>query len=157
MCSVIMTNPMIWAPAKWHVRPAKTQLSLGIHRVWSRSSLSACRKLGSLATHSVQSKDSYQAGQMPRLIWIFAGRTRHFVVFIMRCLICSSKEIIFIFSLIMKIRAQLFETNDGVSKRIVKTLMIKYGIYSNIFAEKMWVAFVLAKATHIFFNKITVN
>ena len=27
-------------PTKWHVRPAKTQLSLGIHPVWSESSLS---------------------------------------------------------------------------------------------------------------------
>ena len=30
--------------------PAKTQISLGIHPVWSKSSLSAWRKLGSLAT-----------------------------------------------------------------------------------------------------------
>ena len=33
------------------VRPAKTQISLGIRSVWSESSLSAWRKLGSLATH----------------------------------------------------------------------------------------------------------
>ena len=26
-------------PTKWHVRPAKTQISLGIHPVWSESSL----------------------------------------------------------------------------------------------------------------------
>ena len=31
--------------------------------------------------------------------------------------------------------------------------MIKYGIYANIFAEKMWVAFAFAKATHIFQQK----
>ena len=31
---------------------------------------------------------------------------------------------------------QLFKTNDVISKRIVKTLIIKYGIYVNIFAEK---------------------
>ena len=36
---------------KWHVRPVKTQISLGIHQVWSESSLSAWRKLGSLATY----------------------------------------------------------------------------------------------------------
>ena len=29
-------------------------------------------------------------------------------------------------------------------------MIIKYGIYANIFAEKMWVAFAFAKATHIF-------
>ena len=33
--------------------------------------------------------------------------------------------------------------------------MIKYGIYANIFAEKIWVAFANAKATHIFFSKNT--
>ena len=33
------------------VRPAKTQISLGMRPVWSESSLSAWRKLGSLATH----------------------------------------------------------------------------------------------------------
>ena len=40
---------------------------------------------------------------------------------------------------------------------IVKTLIIKYGIYANIFAVKMWVAFAFAKATHIFSAKISVN
>ena len=29
-----------------------------------------------------------------------------------------------------KSRAQLFKTNDVISKRIVKTLIIKYGIYT---------------------------
>ena len=38
-------------PTKWHVRPAKTQISLGIRPIWSESSLSAWRKQGSLATH----------------------------------------------------------------------------------------------------------
>ena len=43
--------------------------------VWSKSSLSAWRKLRSLATHWAHSEDSGQTGQMPRLIWVFAGRT----------------------------------------------------------------------------------
>ena len=38
-------------PNKMTVRPAKAQISLGIRPVWSESSLSAWRKLGSLATH----------------------------------------------------------------------------------------------------------
>ena len=42
---------------KWHVRPAKTKISLWIRPVWSESSLSAWRKLGSLATHWVHSED----------------------------------------------------------------------------------------------------
>ena len=36
---------------KMTVRPAKTQISLGTRSVWSESSLSAWKKLGSLATH----------------------------------------------------------------------------------------------------------
>ena len=67
---------------KWHVRPAKTQISLGIRPVCSESSLSAWRKLGSLATQW-----SDQTGRMPRLIWVFAGRTCHFVCFVVRRLI----------------------------------------------------------------------
>ena len=44
-------------PTKWPVRPAKTQISLGIGPVWSESSLSAWRNLGSLATHWTHSED----------------------------------------------------------------------------------------------------
>ena len=65
---------------KWHMRPAKTKISLG----WSESSLSTWRNHGSLATHWVQREDSDQTGRMPRLIWVFAGRTCHFVGFVMR-------------------------------------------------------------------------
>ena len=62
-------------PTKWHVRPAKTQINLDIRPVWSESSLSAWRNLGSLATHWAHSEDSDQTGRMPRLIWVFAVRT----------------------------------------------------------------------------------
>ena len=41
-------------PTKWPVRPAKTQISLGICPVWSESSLSTWRKHGSLATHCLR-------------------------------------------------------------------------------------------------------
>ena len=44
-----------------------------IRPVWSESSLSAWRKLGSLATHWVHSEGSDQTGRMPKLIWVFAG------------------------------------------------------------------------------------
>ena len=55
--------------------PSEAQISLGIRPVWSESSLSAWRKLGSLAIHWAHSEDSDQSGRMPRLIWVFAGRT----------------------------------------------------------------------------------
>ena len=57
------------------VRPAKTQIRLGIRPIWSESLLSTWRNLGSLATHWAHSKDSDQTGRMPRLIWVFAGCT----------------------------------------------------------------------------------
>ena len=49
--SRIMTKP-----TKWSVLPAKTQISLGIRPVWSESSLSAWRSIGSLAILTVKSK-----------------------------------------------------------------------------------------------------
>ena len=76
-------------PTKWHVCPTKTQVSLGVCPVWSESSLSAWRKLGSSATIKRTAKTD-QTGQMPRLIWVFAGRTCHFVGFVMRQLIYYS-------------------------------------------------------------------
>ena len=57
------------------MRPAKTQICLGIRSVWSESSLSAWRKFRSLATHYAPNEDSNRTGRMPRLIWVFAGRT----------------------------------------------------------------------------------
>ena len=68
-------SQLVTKPAKWHVRPAKTQIGLGIRPVWSESALSACRKLGSLATHWAHSEGSDQTGWMPRLCWVFAGCT----------------------------------------------------------------------------------
>ena len=58
---------------KVSVRPTKTQISLGIRPVWSESSLSAWKNIGSLATHWTHSKASDQPGRMPKLIWVFAG------------------------------------------------------------------------------------
>ena len=79
-----MSSDMI-KPTKWLC--AQQRLSLGIRSVWSESSLSAWRKLGSLATHSAHSEDSDQTGRMPRLKWVFAGRS-HFVGFVMSQLRC---------------------------------------------------------------------
>ena len=60
-------------PTKWHVRPAKTQISLGIRPVWSVFTV-CMKKPWFLATHWAHSEDSDQTGQIPRLIWVFAGR-----------------------------------------------------------------------------------
>ena len=70
----------------WHMRPAKTLISLGICPVWSGSSLAAWRKLGSLATHWVHSKDTDQTGRSLR--WAHS----HFVGFVTRGLILAWKN-----------------------------------------------------------------
>ena len=67
---------------KWHVRPAKTQISLGIRPVWSESSLCAQWVAKDQSILPADSEDSDQSGRMPRLIWVFAGRTCHFVGFV---------------------------------------------------------------------------
>ena len=62
-------------PTKWHVLPAKTQNSLGIRTVWSESSLCAQLVAKDPRFLHADSEDSDQPGRMPRLIWVFAGRT----------------------------------------------------------------------------------
>ena len=62
-------------PTKWHVRPSKTQTSMGIRPVLSESSLPAWRNIRSSDTHWAHCEDSDKTGRMPRLIWVFAGRT----------------------------------------------------------------------------------
>ena len=69
---------------KMTVRPAKTQISLGICPVWSESSLCALWVAKDPSFLHADSEDSDQTGRMPRLIWVFAGRTCHFVGFVMR-------------------------------------------------------------------------
>ena len=73
-CSYL--SRLVTKPTYWHVRPAKTQISLGIRPVRPESSLSAGRKLGSLATHQ-----HAQADLSPR--WAHC----HFVDFVTRRLI----------------------------------------------------------------------
>ena len=48
------------------VRPAKIQISLGIRAHWVAKDPSFLY---------ADSEDSDQTGRMPRLIWVFAGRT----------------------------------------------------------------------------------
>ena len=74
-------------PTKWHVPPVKTQISLGTRPVWSESSLSAWRKLGSWATHWAHSEDwsDWEYGPADlSLRWAHA----HFTCFVLRWLIC---------------------------------------------------------------------
>ena len=58
--SYLMTKP-----TKWYVRPAKTQINLGIRPVWSESSLSTWGNLKSLAIIRAHSKPSEQTEWCP--------------------------------------------------------------------------------------------
>ena len=60
---------------KMSVRPAKTQISQGIRPVWPESALCAQWVGKDPSFPHADSKDSDQTGRMPRLIWVFAGRT----------------------------------------------------------------------------------
>ena len=60
---------------KMTVRPAKTQISLGIHLVRSESSLCVQWVDKDPSFPHADSEDSDQTGRMPRLIWVFDGRT----------------------------------------------------------------------------------
>ena len=68
------TNKMTFAPSKDSDQTGHPD----------QSSLSAGRKIGSSAIQWAHCKDSDQTGQMPRLNWIFAGHTDHFVGFVVR-------------------------------------------------------------------------
>ena len=77
-------------PTKWYVHPAKTQIILGIHPVWSESLLSAWWKLWSLSSHWGHNEDwsDWADGLSPRRVH------RHFVVFVMRQLSCGQQRLI---------------------------------------------------------------
>ena len=64
---------------KWHVRPAKTQNSLGIRPIWSESSLCTHGLLRIQAFFKRTAKTD-QTGLMPRLICVLAGRTATLLV-----------------------------------------------------------------------------
>ena len=59
------------------VRPAKTQISLGIRPVWSESSVCTHWVAKDPGFLYADSEDSDQPGQMPRLICVFAGQQPH--------------------------------------------------------------------------------
>ena len=96
--SPISTEPPRDKPTKWHVRPTKTQISLGIRQIWSVSFLSTWRERGSLATHWAQANAPIRLGGCPGSDWVDAQTDlslrwahSHFVGFVMSRLKCWSK------------------------------------------------------------------
>ena len=76
-CSVksVWSEPWHDKTNKIRVCPAKTQISLDINRVWSESSLCTQWVAKDPSCLHANSEDSDETGWMPRLIWVFAGRT----------------------------------------------------------------------------------
>ena len=116
---------------KVRVRPAKTQISIGIRPVWSESSLSAWGNHGYLTTHWAQSKDSDQTWRMPRLIWVFAGRILTLLVLSCRgsywfktCRVCHVAAQLIISKLSMRV-FKAFISKDGLYRFLMFSKKIK--------------------------------
>ena len=76
-------------PTRLHVRPAKTQISMRFHVVWSESSLAAWRRFGSLANNKVPFEDTEQTARMRKLICILTGRTCNLAEMLWHGLYCN--------------------------------------------------------------------
>ena len=72
---LLYLSRLMTKPTKWYVRPARTQISLGIRPVWSESSPCPQWVAKDPGFLHADSEDSDQTERMPRLIWVFAGRT----------------------------------------------------------------------------------
>ena len=68
---------------KISAREAKIQISLGILLVWSESLQCAKWVAEDLRFPHANREESGQTGRMPRLIWVFAGRTA--ILFVLSC------------------------------------------------------------------------
>ena len=75
LCATKWYEPLHDKTNKMRVRPAKTRISLGIHPVWSESSLCAQWVAKDSSFLHADSEDSDQTGRMPRLIWVFTWHT----------------------------------------------------------------------------------
>ena len=73
--AVELIEPRLEKTNKVTVCPAKTEISLGIRPIWSESSLCAEWLAKDPSFLHADSEDSDRTGRMPRLIWVFAGRT----------------------------------------------------------------------------------
>ena len=78
--SHLMTKPTKWLRAQRRLRSAWTSAQS------DQSSLCAQWVAKNPSFLRADSKDFDQTGRMPRLIWVFIGRTCHFVGFVMRWL-----------------------------------------------------------------------
>ena len=125
---VFMCPNVIWAASwktttKWSVRPAKKKINLGIRPVWSESSQCAQWVAKDPRFLHADSEDSDRTGRMPRLIWVFAGRTCHFVGFVVRWLICIHNKICHIPSISNWAKIAVVPNMNGFINRILKNFI----------------------------------
>ena len=82
--SVSNMSRIVTKPVKWHVRPVKTQIGLGIRQVWSESSLCAQWVAKDPSFLQADSKDSDQTGRMSR--WSESSLGAHAILLVLsRC------------------------------------------------------------------------
>ena len=98
------------------VRPAKTQISLGIRPVWSESSLCAQWVAKDPSFRHADSEDTDQTGRTPRLIWVFAGRT--LILLVLSCRGSNKDDRQKYGSLLSRMNAQ-FQIFSVKSKRLM--------------------------------------
>ena len=71
-CSIYLNRRVfVMKSTKRHVRPAKTQICLGIRQVWAESLLCIQWVVKDPSFLHADNEDSDQTGLMPRLIWVF--------------------------------------------------------------------------------------
>ena len=87
------TNKMTFAPSEDSDQPGH------MPRVWSEALLCALMIAKDLSFPHVNSEDSDQTGRMPRFIWVFAGRTCHFVGLVVRRLKYNKMNVISMLSI----------------------------------------------------------
>ena len=98
---------------KMSVCPAKTQYSLGIRPVWSESLACAQWVAKDPRFLYVDSEDSVQTERMPRLIWVFAGRT-----VILSVLSCRASDVLECLQIMLVVFADV-SLNGAVSFRLI--------------------------------------
>ena len=119
---------------KVSMRPAKTQISLGIRTIWSESLLCAQWVAKDPNFFHADSKDFGQTGRMPRLIWVDAGRRTTLLVlswggsifacwfysdYFSYCKLCSM--IFSSISISVKLRFSTSETRQKAFRIIIKS------------------------------------
>ena len=98
------------------VRPAKTQISLGIRPVWSESLLCAQWVAKDPSFLHADSEDSDQTGRMPWLIWVVAGHTLTLLV-----LSCRGSYLVMLSE---KVSDVFVNITIGMSSKIKEALLI---------------------------------